>query len=242
MKHQSYRKGLTMLEEYGEVHVKRIIQKMVHTRMKNNSYCHSIKTKNKISESCRKAGCGKANKGRKLSGQHKEKIRNKMLGRVLSEGWKKKIGLKNKGLKRSLKFKEECRQRTIIQFKDPRQRENLRQKMLQTLKKMKKQNTLPERNLEQIIKTIGWAYETQKSLCHITISDFYIPGKKLVIYADGDYWHNLPEYKIRDKKQNKILKEKGYKVLRFWEHEINKEPEKCRNILLNTINSSNIAF
>lgn len=49
----------------------------------------------------------------------------------------------------------------------------------------------------------------------------------ICIYTDGDYWHNLPNYIERDTKQNKILLENGYKVFRFWEHEIKKDVKAC---------------
>ena len=38
--------------------------------------------------------------------------------------------------------------------------------------------------------------------------------------CDGDYWHKYPIGKNIDKFRNKELIEKGFKVLRLWEHEI----------------------
>jgi DNA mismatch endonuclease (patch repair protein) len=49
----------------------------------------------------------------------------------------------------------------------------------------------------------------------------------ICIFADGDYWHNLDYKKERDIKVNEFLKNNGYVVLRFWEHEINEDVEKC---------------
>jgi len=54
----------------------------------------------------------------------------------------------------------------------------------------------------------------------MTIADFYLPDYNIVLYADGNYWHNLPNYIERDKRINKALKANGYKVLRFWEKDI----------------------
>lgn len=73
--------------------------------------------------------------------------------------------------------------------------------------------------------------------------DIYFSKSKLVIFADGDFWHGrgfskwkngVPEFwrkKItsnieRDKRQNKILKKQGYRVLRFWGSYIKKNPKK----------------
>ena len=48
-----------------------------------------------------------------------------------------------------------------------------------------------------------------------------------IIECDGDYWHNLPNRKERDKKQVKWLKQNDYIVYRFWEKDILKSPEQC---------------
>lgn len=71
-------------------------------------------------------------------------------------------------------------------------------------------------------------------------SDIFIPiqnnfNKKIIVEADGDYFHGNPlfytEDKLnetqkkqmeRDRLRNQQLNEKGYKVLRIWENEINK--------------------
>ena len=50
--------------------------------------------------------------------------------------------------------------------------------------------------------------------------DVFIESSKLCIFADGDYWHNLENVKNRDISVNKRLSEMGYRVLRFWEHDI----------------------
>jgi DNA mismatch endonuclease (patch repair protein) len=74
--------------------------------------------------------------------------------------------------------------------------------------------------------------------------DIALPRKKIAIFIDGDFWHGyrfsqlkkrLPKkYWIpkieknieRDKKNRAALKKEGWKVLRVWEHEIYKYPEK----------------
>jgi DNA mismatch endonuclease (patch repair protein) len=81
---------------------------------------------------------------------------------------------------------------------------------------------------------------------------FNIPGKpdlvftkkKIAIFIDGCFWHKCPvcfqepetrkEFwmkKIgsnveRDKKVNQQLQDEGWRVIRIWEHEIRKEPDK----------------
>jgi very-short-patch-repair endonuclease len=61
--------------------------------------------------------------------------------------------------------------------------------------------------------------------------DFYLPESKIVIEADGDYWHNRPERKQKDIKKDQDLKSRGYKVLRFKEQDIKNNIKKCMNLL-----------
>jgi len=97
------------------------------------------------------------------------------------------------------------------------------------LGKMKKKDTSIEIKIEEELKRNQIYYQKYVSLCDITVPDFYLPNYKIAIYTDGDYWHNLPVVKNRDEKQNRILKQKGYQVLRFWEHEINRSVGECIN-------------
>ena len=80
--------------------------------------------------------------------------------------------------------------------------------------------------------------------------DIIFTKKKIAIFIDGCFWHRCPvcfqqpetrkEFwmkKIqsnveRDKKVNALLKNQEWKVIRIWEHEIRKNPEKCiKNII-----------
>jgi len=105
--------------------------------------------------------------------------------------------------------------------------------------KMKKQDTAIEREIERGLKKNHIYYKKCIPLCNITVADFYLPQYKLVIYADGDYWHSLPLVKNRDKKQNIILKQNGYQVLRFQENEINKSVDNCIRRIKERVSSIN---
>ncbi|MGH7234001.1 MAG: DUF559 domain-containing protein, partial [Candidatus Saccharimonadales bacterium] len=79
--------------------------------------------------------------------------------------------------------------------------------------------------------------------------DMYFGSKKLAVFIDGCFWHHcakcfikpksnndywdakIARNKARDKEVNKLLKSTDIKVMRFWEHEVKKEPEKCLNKL-----------
>lgn len=84
--------------------------------------------------------------------------------------------------------------------------------------------------------------------------DFAFTKYKIAIFCDGDFWHGknysklkrrlTHEYWInkidtnikRDKRYNKILKQEGWVVLRFWESDINNYIEKCIAKLQKTLN------
>jgi DNA mismatch endonuclease, patch repair protein len=87
--------------------------------------------------------------------------------------------------------------------------------------------------------------------------DIVFVKKKIAIFIDGCYWHKCPvcfqepetrkEFwmkKIhsnveRDKKINDKLQKEGWNVIRIWEHEIRKKPEKIVSEIQELINKSN---
>jgi len=79
--------------------------------------------------------------------------------------------------------------------------------------------------------------------------DFVFLKQRIAIFIDGCFWHGCLKCRLepktnrkfwrlkirankeRDKKVNKALREKKWKVLRFWEHQIKKNPEKVIEII-----------
>ena len=73
--------------------------------------------------------------------------------------------------------------------------------------------------------------------------DFQV-GKNILVFCDGDFWHGYkyaekkrPAKKYwrekiegnmrRDRKVSRKLRRDGWSVLRMWEHDIEKSPDKC---------------
>jgi very-short-patch-repair endonuclease len=85
-----------------------------------------------------------------------------------------------------------------------------------------------------LLDLLGIEYETQVLICNKFTVDVFIASKNLVIQWDGDYWHGYGGAKDErqrkrqrlDKSQDAYMRKAGYKVIRFWEHEVKKEPEK----------------
>ena len=118
------------------------------------------------------------------------------------------------------------------------------------MKKIKSTNTKPEVLLRKKLWTVGYRYR-------INVKE--LPGKpdivffrkKIAIFVDGEFWHGYnwieKKHKIkanrdywihkiegnieRDYKTNQRLKNMGWKVFRFWEHDVTKNT----NVVLNKI-------
>lgn len=90
-------------------------------------------------------------------------------------------------------------------------------------------------------KITGWR---KHSRYVIGTPDFIFPKQKVAIFIDGCFWHGCPRCKTqpktnrtywkakiannqkRDKEVKKQLTQDGWKVLRFWEHEIKINPNR----------------
>ncbi len=64
-------------------------------------------------------------------------------------------------------------------------------------------------------------------------ADFLIENMRIIIECDGVYWHSLKHSYDRDRKKDLFLKQKGYKVFRFPEEDINKSPLTCLEKIFN---------
>lgn len=127
----------------------------------------------------------------------------------------------------------------MYKFKTTRQRSRLMQRI-------KGAGTSPELDFHNALKAIRVRHsKNNKSLPGKP--DIVIPSCKIVIFLDGEFWHGyqwdkkrskikanreywVPKIErniLRDKQSNKKLKAAGWKVLRFWQHQLNKDMSKC---------------
>lgn len=90
----------------------------------------------------------------------------------------------------------------------------------------KNKETDIERKTKIILDELNIEYISQVRLKGICIADFFIPKSNVAIFCDGDYWHNFPYGKPRDKKQIEELDKIGIKGIRFWGSEIKKHSFK----------------
>ena len=63
---------------------------------------------------------------------------------------------------------------------------------------------------------LGFKFKRQESIAHYIV-DFYCPAKKLIIEVDGDIHKNQI---VEDFERTNILKKLGFRVIRFWNNEV----------------------
>ena len=112
------------------------------------------------------------------------------------------------------------------------------------MSKIKDKNTSLEVNFRKLL----WKNGLTRYRIHYNLPgkpDIVFVSRKIVIFLDGDFWHGYNWKKLdkvppkkywqgkiqknidRAEKYNKQLKKDGWKVLRFWEHDIKTNQEKC---------------
>lgn len=146
------------------------------------------------------------------------------LGRVVSEESRLKMSLAKKGKKQTYKRKP---------ISDETRQKMRRAKLDRPVRIFK--DTKIEIKIENELIKRGIYYEKQVPLCKIARVDFYLPEYRIIIQADGCYWHNCPIHgrgeikncSEKDKRQDSVLTFNGFNVYRFWEHEINESVESC---------------
>ena len=111
------------------------------------------------------------------------------------------------------------------------------------MSRIKGKNTNPE----IIIRKLLYSHGIKGYRIHYDLPgkpDIVFVKKRLAIFIDGCFWHKCPiDFKepesrkefwmrkinanvVRDKKVNTALESLGWFVLRFWEHDVTKNPEE----------------
>ena len=118
---------------------------------------------------------------------------------------------------------------------------------------VRSRSTAPEREMAAALRRIGCPFRRQQRDLPGT-PDFVFAGKRLVVFLDGDFWHgrqwksrghrslanqfrrvNNREYWIekisrnmrRDVRVRRLLNRAGWSVMRLWESEWKRSPDRC---------------
>ncbi len=157
-------------------------------------------------------------------------------GKIPSEETKKKMSERKIGNTNGFQkeHKNECRTKESYRkvgismlgkkHSEETKRKNREWQIAHPNKKFK--NTGIEVKMQDELKKRGIKFETHKPILKKFNVDIFVEPN-IVIECDGDYWHNLSVKKEKDRVKDIELRENGYEVVRFWEHEINHSVEKC---------------
>ncbi|MDN6873689.1 very short patch repair endonuclease [Pseudomonas citronellolis] len=104
-------------------------------------------------------------------------------------------------------------------------------------------NTTPEMQLRKALWREGLRYRVQLRV-EGTRPDIVFTSCRLAVFVDGCFWHGCPQHYVmprskmefwstklatntnRDRIQTRRLISNGWRILRFWEHEVETEPER----------------
>jgi len=195
---------------------------------------HSEKTKLKIGLGSkgrvvsdeRRRKIGDANRGkkypnRKLSENHCKNISNSHLGLIHTDKTKNLLSNLNKGKILSEETKKKISNSMINYLQN---------------NKTKLKDTKPELAVKDILNKYGIKFKHQKKVSN-RLFDFYLPDYNLLIEVDGIFWHsknikdedikgeNLKKIRINDKYKTALAIEKGFKLVRVWQDEIDEFEE-----------------
>lgn len=125
------------------------------------------------------------------------------------------------------------------------------------MSKNKGSDTGPELLLRKALWAAGLRYRLKNKLPGRP--DIVYPGARIAIFVDGCFWHGCPTHyqapsnnseewlkkitatKKRDEVVDKQLQNKGWEVVRFWEHSVKKNTAECVDLVRQYLKKPNSA-
>lgn len=127
-----------------------------------------------------------------------------------------------------------------------------KEKRSYVMSRVRSKGTKIERAMSEMLCTVGCKYDSQPKV--YGRPDFVIAGKKIAIFCDGDFWHGygydpsrhskkfwrdkIENNMRRDRRVARKLRQDGWSVLRFWEHDIKKRREFCMRRIIRAYENS----
>jgi len=121
------------------------------------------------------------------------------------------------------------------------------------LKGRRRTDTVPEVLLRKALHAQGARFRLHRRLAPACTPDVVLPGRRVAVFVDGDYWHGCPihgrkapftgpnadlwEAKLRRTKERDLAatttaREQGWVVIRLWECEIRADPRAAAESVL----------
>lgn len=203
----------------------------VSEETRNKVRLANLGNKNKLGKSCTVESRAKMSNSHK--GKHPWNFGRKL--HPVSLETRQKMSISHKGIPHSesmrIKMSESMKGRTHSEETKMKLRIS-RIRYLQSLRGNNKFKDTPiERVFESELLNRKIPFRKQVSLFDLTIVDFLIP-RNVVVYCDGEFWHNFPRRRKLDIKQTEFLKSKGYSVYRFTGTEIMTSVSECVDSIL----------
>lgn len=124
-----------------------------------------------------------------------------------------------------------------------------KRKRSEIMRAIKSKDSKMELSLRKLLNSCGLRY--RKNVSRLPGKpDIAFIGKKVVVFLDSCFWHGCKRHcrlpssnrkywvakikknKERDRSVNKKYKSLGWRVLRFWEHDLNKDISKITDKIL----------
>lgn len=131
-----------------------------------------------------------------------------------------------------------------------------REQRRKTMKAVKGRDTSLEKIVGSALHKRGLRY--RRCVTHIPGKpDFVFPTSKVVVFVDGAFWHGwrLPQWKHklteywqkkiernrrRDRLNLQRLRRKGWRVLRFWDHQVTKNLDAVVESIASTVKKTSV--
>lgn len=123
----------------------------------------------------------------------------------------------------------------------------------QHLRRRRKVDTEPELLLRSALHSAGARFRLHRRLAPGCTPDIVLPGRRLAVFVDGDYWHSCPVHgraapftgpnaalwedkmrrnRERDARSTEIAQNLGWHVARVWECSIRNSPDVVAQCVL----------
>lgn len=112
------------------------------------------------------------------------------------------------------------------------------------MSRIRSRDTCPETKLRRAMWKVGMRYRVNYTVGRVR-ADVAFPGRRTLVFIDGCFWHGCPEHYVsprsraefwaakllqnveRDIAQTAALRAQGWRVVRFWEHEVFLDTARC---------------
>ncbi len=130
-----------------------------------------------------------------------------------------------------------------------------KKKRSEVMSLIRSKNTKPEIALRKLVSAAAYPLGYRYRLHYKKLPgrpDIAFVSKKIALFVDGSFWHGyrlkngqalprkywLPKIKRnmeRDKEINRALRKMGWKVVRIWEHDLKKNPDKALKLVMRAL-------